>query len=159
MSRLPRRGGLASFGHENSAPLVAQNHPPSIDPYSVFSSRLHKKRERERDISRGMADRYVNNLIFACEKKKGEKEWRETLLGLRETCFNSRHVSKGDCNRKEMKNSFFRLFYLGKGCEIFGGIRSKGHLAAIRYISGLANNAGKQFSGRSSGRGGPRKLS
>lgn len=61
-----------------------------------------------------------------------------------------------------MKNSFFRLFYLGKGkgCrEIFGGIRSKGHLAAIRYISGLANNAGKQFSGRSSGRGGPRKLS
>lgn len=70
VSRLPRRGGLASFGHENSAPLVAQNHPPSIDPYSVFSSRLHKKRERERDISRGMADRYVNNLIFAREKKK-----------------------------------------------------------------------------------------
>lgn len=158
MSRLPRRGGLASFGHENSAPLVAQNHPPSIDPYSV--SRLHKKRERERERYLARDGRPLRKQFnIRAREKKGEKEWRETLLGLRETCFNSRHVSKEDCNRKEMKNSFFRLFYLGKGCEIFGGIRSKGHLAAIRYISGLANNAGKQFSGRSSGRGGPRKLS
>lgn len=30
-------GGSRSFGHENSAPLVAQNHPPSID---LFRSRF-----------------------------------------------------------------------------------------------------------------------
>lgn len=117
-----------------------------------------RERERERYLARNGRPLRKQFNIRAREKKERRK-WRETLLGLRETCFNSRHVSKGDCNRKEMKNSFFRLFYLGKGCEIFGGIRSKGHLAAIRYISGLANNAGKQFSERSSGRGGPRKLS
>lgn len=94
MSRLPRTTrGARSFGHENSAPLVAQNHPPSIDPYSVAAEAAEKERGREeRAISRhenhGMADRYVNNLIFAREKKKREegKEWREesteTLLGL-----------------------------------------------------------------------------
>ena len=31
-----KRRGARSFGHENSAPLVAQNHPPSID---LFRSR------------------------------------------------------------------------------------------------------------------------
>lgn len=92
MSRLPRTTrGARSFGHENSAPLVAQNHPPSIDPYSVAAEAAEKERGREeRAISRhenhGMADRKQFN-IRAREKKREEgKEWREesteTLLGL-----------------------------------------------------------------------------
>lgn len=87
------RGGLASFGHENSAPLVAQNHPPSIDPYSVLCFAPRRKRGREKYVSRGEARngrplRKQFN-IRAREKRKeerrsGEKESRggETLLGL-----------------------------------------------------------------------------
>lgn len=107
MSRLPRTTrGARSFGHENSAPLVAQNHPPSIDPYSVAAEAAEKERGREeRAISRhenqprnGRPLRKQFN-IRAREKKEGggkgmaRGEHRDAL-GTNETCFNSRHVSR-----------------------------------------------------------------
>lgn len=102
MSRLLRTRGARSFGHENSAPLVAQNHAPSIDLFRSRCSvvrlggrvgRRKKKIYRVDDADPYDADRCVNNLIFTREKyverrRKRPREREEqdvaTLSGLME---------------------------------------------------------------------------
>lgn len=98
--------GARSFGHENSAPLVAQNHPPSID---LFRSRFSAVNVGGRGKKRNMREKIYNdedvdprcrpprkqfNIHARETRKRGSrrKGARRDALGINEMCFNSGHV-------------------------------------------------------------------